>query len=261
MSLTRIIILSLLVACCQVPLAQAGLITLDEFDSGEVVYKKVSGFCSGTESASHSSGLDKLSTEIRPCGILGSLITTQTWGYLIFDLATVTGTVSSATVSFTIDALTGVDGTINLFDYTLTSAAALLDLAEGPLPISFAADFHNDISSGNLLGSERLTTSSSPGVYELALSSYTLDQINSAGGLFAIGVSYFQSTEGDLFFENIGITGPTRLNLQVSNIPVPATLSLFAIGLIGLALPRRKRAKAILPRPSGHVCSATSLQR
>ncbi|MAT93992.1 MAG: hypothetical protein CME59_15500 [Halioglobus sp.] len=242
MSLKKIFYLSILIACCQVPMAQAGLITLNEFDSGEVVYRRVGFFCNGTESASHSSGLDNLSTEIRPCGILGSLITTQTWGYLIFDLAPVTGTVNSATVSFTIDALTGVDGTINLFDYTLTSATALASLAEGLLPTAFAADFHNDISSGNLLGSERLTTSSSPGVYDLELSSYALDQINSAGGLFAIGVSYFQSTEGDLFYEEIGIAGPTQLNLQIANIPVPATLGLFVTGLIGLASPRRKRA-------------------
>ena len=102
MSLKKIFYLSILIACCQVPMAQAGLITLNEFDSGEVVYRRVGFFCNGTESASHSSGLDNLSTEIRPCGILGSLITTQTWGYLIFDLAPVTGTVNSATVSFTI---------------------------------------------------------------------------------------------------------------------------------------------------------------
>ena len=75
MSLKKIFYLSILIACCQVPMAQAGLITLNEFDSGEVVYRRVGFFCNGTESASHSSGLDNLSTEIRPCGILGSLIT------------------------------------------------------------------------------------------------------------------------------------------------------------------------------------------
>jgi hypothetical protein len=197
--------------------AQAALNTLNEYDSGEIAYQYWGCLLTaGSDSSSHTVGLDEIGIEIVQCGFFGAIVHTNNWGYLIFDLASITSPVTSASVSFTIDGLTGVDGTLQLYDYTLTSASDLSNLAAGPLPITFGADVHNDINSGNLLGSENLTTSSSPGVYTLELSSYALGQINATEGLLAIGVSYLSSGAGDLFFENISIAGPTQLNLEVT---------------------------------------------
>lgn len=240
MSLKRTLKSAVFLACCHFSLAQAGLTSLDEVDSGIVRYNYVACLQGGGDSSSHSPGLNKVGLEVTPCGF-GQAISSVDWGYLIFDLASVTAPANSAAVSLTVSGLTGVDGVLSLSDYTLTSASALSDLPAGNLSTAFGADLHSDFSSGNLLGSVSLNTGSSRGVYDIQLSAYALGLINGTSDLLAFGVSYWPSFNGAIFFENINIASPTQLKLETS-VPVPATLFLLAFGLAMLGLSRQKKA-------------------
>lgn len=255
MSLTRILALSFCLACWQLPAAQAGVMTLNEFDSGEIVYQDFGCFFPGSDSSTHSAGLDEIAFQLAGCGILGTSVITDRWGYLVFDLASVSPVVSSASVAFNISGLSGVGGTLQLYDYTLTSALNLANLAEGIVPLAFGADLHADFSSGNLLGSVDLNAASSPGIYDLALSSYALDQINATGGLLAMGVSYSLDFTGAVFNESISIRRPTQLRLEFADAPAPATIALLLTACAGLGLTRQRpqpgRWKPHILWPSG----------
>ncbi|MEM9257129.1 MAG: PEP-CTERM sorting domain-containing protein [Pseudomonadota bacterium] len=226
------------------PATWAAPISLDAVDSGQIRYRDTSGCIQGgTDSAQHSDSLTSVGFSLSPCGF-GTSTITRTSGYWIFDLSTVAAPASSASVSVSIDSLSGVSGALDLYDYTQTSAAALSNLAVGAVPVGVANAFENDVSSGNLLASLAVNNATSSGVYDLTLSPYALGLIDNTNGLLALGVSYSPDFSGALFAERIDFAGPAQLNLDLpdGSVPLPATWSLLAVSLAGLGFVRRRRA-------------------
>jgi hypothetical protein len=73
------------------------------------------------------------------------------------------------------------------------------------------------------------------------LSNFAIDLINSTGGLLAFGVSGLQPN--DPIF-GVGVAVPSKLNLDLdenTQVPAPATLALFGLGLACLGWTRRRR--------------------
>jgi hypothetical protein len=195
--------LLLVIIGCQLPLAQADIVTLDEFDSGTLT---ITATNSNITDSQHDDGFDGIGASFASCGPT-CFLTFETFGYLVFDLSAVTGPVLGASIRLQIDSIDAPSGgQLNLFDVTSISATDLTALSLGALNNTTGGSLSTDFSSGTLLASLDLTSVSS-GVYDLSFDNDGIDLINSAGGLLAIGVS-------GVGLIDVGISGPSKLNLD-----------------------------------------------
>lgn len=223
----------LLVLCCHMGAASAGVITLDTVDEGEVYWEQftASGFPPYLLSWSVFNVYGPLQSMYgafynSPPEGTGKI---QVQGWLIFDLSSVTFDVFSATLELDLASSgAGLSSlSVNMLDaYTPGEISAL---AAGPNTLEEGQALYNDISSGPLLGSANLANGSDS--YDVGLNAFALDLLNQTTGLIALGLSH---PHGGFF--DIDFNSSPRLVLKEAStmVPLPGTLwlVLFAIPLV-----------------------------
>ena len=163
--------------------------------------------------------------------------------FFSFDLAAISGTVTSGTLRLELESYFGPDSSeaFTIFDVT-TDVTLLNQSCTGCL-----TEF-NDLQSGNAYGTGVVSSSDVGSVIDIILSAAAIADINAAsGGLFALGVHVDQIT---LASGNEGLrwsggdeNRTHQLVLATSTVPIPAAVWLFGSGLLGLiGIAKRKRA-------------------
>ena len=158
--------------------------------------------------------------------------------FFAFDLSTVTGTVTSATLAIAANGSplnTNPSVTYNVYDVT-TDIGSLVAGTGG-------AAAQTDLGSGTLYGSTTITALSGNPMPAVTVGlAGGLTDINAAlGGLFAVGGA--SDATSYLWGSSNGV-GNVKLVLEIGAVPLPAAFPLFlaALGGLGIAARRRKRA-------------------
>lgn len=159
--------------------------------------------------------------------------------YFVFDLSSVAGTITGATLKLTNPQTSAIStASYTLYDYA--GAISSLETDTSNLGI------YDDLGTGAVYGTQNNFRSS---LSNLSLNSAALSALNSNHGLFALGGAL--TSTGESYFETYGNTGYAmnvrQLVLTVSDsptaVPEPGTLALASLGLLGIsALRRRKNA-------------------
>lgn len=162
--------------------------------------------------------------------------TTLWHNFFVFDLPSLSGTATSASLIFNV-------GLTNNGDFTSTSGTYTLYNVSTPIetllaPSTTDVDIYDDLGSGSAYGSITVDTNDANMQIIINLNSAALTAITSSfGGNFALG-GWVDS--------EFRIGGGVDLNndpqLEVTTVPVPAAFWLFASGLLGLlGLSRRRQ--------------------
>ncbi len=175
----------------------------------------------------------------------GSLGASEYKSFFLFDLSSVTGPVTSATL--TID---GGNGSNTVLDapVTVTFNDVVTDLDALRAGTGSTSAF-DDLGGGATYATASLGAQSSSSVMPtvsaaLSAPSALIDINAASGGLFAIG-AFITNPSGAIWSSSANRrVGVATLSLNVvSPVPVPATLPLLALGLVGFGVvARRKKA-------------------
>jgi len=170
-----------------------------------------------------------------------------------FDLSSLTEDIIAAELIVTISgphSNNNVDPTERIDLYAVSATRQQLidgDTFSGtpPSPLDI---FFDDFGSGVFYGSLVVDTSSSTGTLVTAsLDSSAIGAINdAAGGDFAIGF-VLGTLDSGTSREFVGVTGsPSQHTLMLTTaIPEPSTLTLAALGMLGLGMVRRRRRSLV----------------
>ena len=166
--------------------------------------------------------------------------------FFVFDLSSLTETVTAATLRVNLGAYYGSDAaqTFDAFDYGGTIADLVATSAAGS---GTGLAIFNDLGGGNAYGTATVTSSDVGSVIEIELSAQALSDINGAHpGYFALGLrtrSVFNFPAQQL--EGLSLGSSTHeLLINPPAVPEPTTLALFGLGAGALALRRRNRKLA-----------------
>ena len=188
------------------------------FDAGV----KNQGWWSATSSNPNSDNNDNYYT--------GKISTNELRSFFTFDLSQIVGTISSATLRI---ARGGQPGVVNLNLWDVTTAASIVNNNAG-----YDAAIFADLGTGINYGSYTVATGSSTDVLNFALNAAALQDML-AKGYFTFGATVNAAAGQTIFSGGIGLVS---LDLQVSDVPEPASIALFGLGLAGLLARRRRNA-------------------
>ncbi len=163
--------------------------------------------------------------------------------FFVFDLSSVNGTITDASLRLYSGAVGGSD-VYSLYEVStdinvLTSGHARND----PIGLSIYADLGAGLSFGSTVIQDR-----SFSIVDIALNSAAISSLNISSGLVAMGGAYPDGTANHAFFSTGSGNETKQLILNVAALPEPGTLWLLVIGFASIAWVRRRRIVSV----SGH---------
>lgn len=192
-------------------------------------------------SVSHGQGLGSMVNSFTGSGLCGCGYGREDRIYLGFDLTSVGLEVTSAQLTLDITDPGGLydvdDNLLSIFEVERWSSAQIAGLLYGDLEIDSGSSLFDDLGDGALYSTASL--SSGAGLYTFTLSGAAIAELNNDGS-FLLGITRNYS---DGFFggDAIEFGGGATLHLEgVSAVPVPAAFWLFASGIAGLVVSRRR---------------------
>ncbi|TWU37280.1 PEP-CTERM motif protein [Novipirellula artificiosorum] len=172
----------------------------------------------------------------------GSASSSVLRSFFTFDLSSLSGTVTSATLSLRRFDFISDEGSETLGFFDVLTDAATLNNNVGSSAAIFA-----DLGTGVSYGSFTLDVATTPDVLTFNLNANALADIQSAqGGFFSIGGSLLTDDGNDRIFSSSGAFDPHSLTVVTTSagaVPEPTSLAIFGFGAFGLAGFRRRKQK------------------
>jgi len=224
------------VSTASVPVT-AGIITLDAVDSGWYMS-------------------DGVHTSTNENYIVGWSSTTG-WRYrdwFVFDLSGVTDFITGARLKLDLPS----SGYASSDDYEIFLLSHV-ETAVDRLRLSHAEDnpegiaIYGDLGNGPTYGSVSITNDDEGSVVEVVLNDTALSYLNQADSLFALGGKLDTLADiGQAVFQGTYGGNVRQLELTTSPVPEPSTMTIFAMGLVCVAV-RTFRRKRTIRKASGVV--------
>jgi hypothetical protein len=231
----------LLVACAQVLPAHADIISLGTVGSGEVV-RQGTDPASPTDSYSHSLNLQSLQYQFVGFNPMGTALEyRERFGYLLYDVSAVSGTIVDAALTFDLDVTDPVPGELAI---STIDPGALDTVTTAPVGPLTRAQFDN-LFAALASGVKAVTQTLSAGFASLnfGLGSAATSHLAGAAGLVGFQIAYLADTFQDL---SLAIDTAPRLLLtteevspEIATVPLPGTA--WLLGPAACWLLRRKR--------------------
>ncbi len=153
--------------------------------------------------------------------------------FFVFDTSAVAGTVTSATLRLR-SGFIATDGVYNLYD-VITPIASLVAGGTGLLAT------YEDLGSGVQFGTANLAATPAGRItIDIPLNASAIAAINASTTSFAIGGHYTSQFHA---FGGTNTTEVRQLIIETAQVPVPGTVALIGLGLLGLASTKRYRSK------------------
>jgi PEP-CTERM motif-containing protein len=157
--------------------------------------------------------------------------------FSVFDLSGISNNITSATLNFynpsngyTSDDL---NETFSLFDVN----TAIISLIGG----SGGVSAYTDLGTGVLYGSIIVDGTVANSIVSVNLNASGLLALNNSNGLFAFGGSLVTADDNNDRLFGYSRNQPVQLKIETLSIPEPSTLTIFALGVMGLVSRKVKK--------------------
>lgn len=241
----------LLVACAQVIPVQAGSITINTVNTGEVM-RQGTFPSSPTDVYSHSPVLQELSYHFIGFNPTGTAMEDQERsGYLVYDVSGVTDPIIDAKLEFEVNVTDATPGELVVNTIDPGALGTVMAAPVGPLTKAQFDNVFAALSGGVTAATQVLGNGSA--TLSVGLGAVGVSHLSSAVSLVGFHVMYVAS-----FFQDLALVvdvAPTLLlttlsaSPSVAAVPAPSTIWLFGPGILMLAHATRKRRMRRCSKP------------
>jgi hypothetical protein len=167
--------------------------------------------------------------------------------YFVFDLTNLSGQATAGTLRLELENYYGNESSETFSVHDVSTPISDLS-ASG----SFQHSIYEDLRSGNTYGSMTVTATDVGSVITISLNAIALSDITSAlGGKFAIGITVPAIAAGGGGSRGIRFSEDEEQRVHqlvletaaVEEVPEPSTITMFALGAIGLTFARFRRRR------------------